>query len=89
MDQNELTMTRLVGLLTSAAGVPEGVDLEADVLDVPFEELGYDSLALLETSSLIERGYGVKLDESVVTDATTPRLLLAAVNRVLAPEHAA
>ena len=86
---NELSLEELKKLLRAAAGVPEGVDLDAEILDTGFEALGYDSLALLETSSRIERAYGVQLSDAVVTEAPTPRLLIEAVNAVIADTPAA
>lgn len=88
MSTPELTVNELKELLSSAAGVPEGIDLEGDILDTSFEQLGYDSLALLETASRIERMYSVQLADTLIIDAETPRLLLSAVNDLLA-DHAA
>jgi minimal PKS acyl carrier protein len=66
------------------------VDLNGDILDVQFEALGYESLALLETGSRIEREYGIALDEDLLTDADTPRALIAVVNEhLVAMPHAA
>ena len=56
---------------------------------VSFADLGYDSLALLEAGSRIERRYGIRLSEEEVTEARTPRLLLDLVNRSLAGEEVA
>ncbi|MEU0154734.1 acyl carrier protein [Micromonospora fulviviridis] len=80
-----LTLTHLMQILREVAGADEGVDLDADILDTSFQDLGYDSLALLETGSRIEREYAVRLDDSTVTDATTPRALLDVVNASLTP----
>ncbi len=81
----QFTLTDLMQILREAAGADEGVDLDADILDTSFQDLGYDSLALLEAGSRIEREYAVALDDSTVTDATTPRALLEVVNANLAP----
>jgi act minimal PKS acyl carrier protein len=50
---------------------------------VPFADLGYDSLALLETGGRIEREHGIELADSTITDAETPRALIACVNEQL------
>jgi act minimal PKS acyl carrier protein len=89
MAVRELTLDDLKRVLREAAGEEEGIDLDGDVLDRTFDELGYDSLALLETSSRIEREHGIKLDDSVVTNATTPRQLLAVLNEQLTADTAA
>lgn len=80
MSRQELTLDRLVHILQDAAGVQEGVDLQGDILDMRFEDLGYDSLALLETASRITHAYGVPLADDVALSAETPRELIAIVN---------
>ncbi|MFF8608936.1 acyl carrier protein [Streptomyces sp. NPDC015346] len=89
MSTTEFTLDDLRRILLDGAGAEEGVDLDGDILDVQFEALGYESLALLETGSRIEREYGITLDEDVFTDADTPRALLAAVNAQLTTGAAA
>ncbi|MEU5050173.1 acyl carrier protein [Streptomyces sp. NPDC021096] len=74
------TIDDLKRILLSAAGTEEGVDLDGDILDSPFTDLGYDSLALLETASVISREYGVDLDDDAVTGATTPRSFIELIN---------
>jgi act minimal PKS acyl carrier protein len=80
----EFTIDDLRRVLRAAAGEVDGVDLDADILDVPFDTLGYDSLALLETGSRIGRERGIELADSTISDAATPRALLASVNEQLA-----
>jgi len=48
--------------------------------DLPFDELGYDSLALLETHSRIKRDYGVEISEEDFGLITTPKSLVDFVN---------
>ncbi|MEU0743258.1 acyl carrier protein [Streptomyces sp. NPDC006134] len=74
------TLDELKRILLEAAGADEQVDLDGDILDTEFQDLGYESLALLETSSRIERRYGISLDDEAVSDALTPRALIAVVN---------
>jgi len=71
----------LITLLRECAGEDESVDLDgANVRDLSFEELGYDSLALHNTVNRIEREFGIRLPDDVVTEAKTPRELLDEVN---------
>jgi len=83
------TIDDLKRILLEGAGAAESVDLDSDILDTEFEQLGYESLALLETSSRIEREYGITLTDTVLADATTPRVLLDVVNQHLANDAAA
>jgi act minimal PKS acyl carrier protein len=76
------TLDDLVAVLQACAGDAEPLDLDGDILDVPFSELGYDSLALLETLSQVEQRFGRRLEESVV-QCETPRQFLKSVNEQL------
>ena len=80
MSDRTLTIDDLKRILRECAGADEQIDLDGDILDIEFIDLGYDSLAMLETSSRIEREYGIKLDDDIVVSATTPRAFLALVN---------
>ncbi len=46
-------------------------------------KLGYDSLAILETASHVERGFGVQLPEDEVGQQQTPREFVEFVNSML------
>jgi minimal PKS acyl carrier protein len=82
----ELTLDDVRSILRDSGGVDEGVDLNGDILDTTFEDLGYDSLALLEASTRIELTFGVRLDDPTFRDTATPRALMAEVNSRLVPE---
>ncbi|WP_019819617.1 acyl carrier protein [Saccharomonospora saliphila] len=80
MAQTDVRLEDLVRILRECAGEAENVDLDGDILDTDFQDLGYDSLALLEASSRISREYGVTLSDDAVTSAQTARELLRVVN---------
>ncbi|AWT42946.1 MULTISPECIES: acyl carrier protein [Streptomyces] len=84
MAEQVFTLDDLRRILIEAAGDDESYNLDGDILDTEFEELGYESLALLETGGRIEREYGISLDEEVLSIANTPRLLIDTVNAGLA-----
>ncbi|MGD3110232.1 acyl carrier protein [Streptomyces sp. YGL11-2] len=84
MTTNEFTLDDLKRILRQVAGVDEAFGLDGDILDSDFEQLGYESLALLETGSCIEREYGIALDDTAVSGTATPRELINAVNGLLA-----
>ncbi|WP_404816587.1 acyl carrier protein [Streptomyces thermolineatus] len=83
MPAEQFTFDDLKRLLREGAGADDGTDLDRGTLDTEFTDLGYDSLALLETSSLIERECGITFDEAEFAHATTPRGLLALVEAEL------
>ncbi|MEV0938782.1 acyl carrier protein [Micromonospora wenchangensis] len=75
-----LTVTELLQVVRECAGGDDHRGAEADLADTPFEELGYDSLALLETAGRLEREYHVKLTDEMVGEARTPQRLADLVN---------
>lgn len=89
MASGSFTLDELKQILLGAAGAVEGVELNTDALDTEFDELGYDSLALLELGGQIEQRYEISLDEEAVGEARTPRALIDVVNAHLTSSTAA
>lgn len=84
----EMTVPDLMNVLHRTAGADESVDLTSEaVAHTDFEELGYESLALLEAAGAIEREHGVSLDETAFADARTPQALVDLVNEVLSNKN--
>ncbi|WP_410585898.1 acyl carrier protein [Amycolatopsis sp. lyj-23] len=77
MSDRELTAAALRSLLEEVAGAAEG---DGEFLDTAFDELGYDSLALMEAAGRIQREYGVALPDDLVAEADHPRAFLDLVN---------
>jgi act minimal PKS acyl carrier protein len=82
----EITIDDVRSILRVSGGVDEGVDLNGDILDTPFEDLGYDSLALLEASARIEQTFRVRLEDPTFRETATPRALMTVINSRLVPE---
>jgi minimal PKS acyl carrier protein len=79
-----ITLDELKDMLTKAGGEDAGVpSLDGDAADTPFADLGYDSLAMLEVTSMVELAYDISLDDDVAQTAGTPRALLDLVNGLL------
>lgn len=85
---SEFTLSELKEIMRTSAGVAEGVDLDADIADVEFTELGYDSLAVLELASQVERRYGIPIPDEAVSEMPTPGRALAFINARLAGTEA-
>lgn len=79
----QFTLDELTRLLRAAGGVEEGVDLDESILDQPFTDLGYDSLAILEMSTKIQQEYGVAIPDADVESLTTPRMTIDYLNNRL------
>jgi minimal PKS acyl carrier protein len=67
-------------ILRAGAGGDQDFDLDEAALDEAFTDLGYDSIALLETAARITREYGVTIDDDALVDTITPRCLIELVN---------
>lgn len=76
-----MTIDDLRRILSECAGEDENVDLSGDIDDTPFDELGYDSLALMETATRIKHEYGIEISDEDIALVATPRLLLDLIAR--------
>lgn len=80
----ELTIDELKGFLLRAVGDDESIDLSGDILDANLTELGFDSLAIIDTTSRLEQHFKIKLPESETSGIETPRNFLDLVNQQFA-----
>ncbi|GAA0906421.1 acyl carrier protein [Virgisporangium aurantiacum] len=80
----QVTLDDVKQIMRECAGEDESIDLDGDVADLPFAELGYDSLALMETASRTERRFGVAIPEDDLAEVSTLNGFVALVNRRLA-----
>ena len=78
-----ITLRELENIMRKCAGEDESTQSLEQAPDQPFDELGYDSLALLETHSRIKRGYGVEISDDDLSEVKTPQELVDLVNRRL------
>ncbi|MEU8819335.1 acyl carrier protein [Actinoplanes sp. NPDC048796] len=74
------TLEDLGAVLEDAAGAPETGAWNDEVLDLPFYELGYDSLALIEASTRIGRQLKITIPDDAVVEMKTPRTAVEYVN---------
>lgn len=79
----QMTLSALEEIMHRCAGDDESAESFQQAPERAFADLGYDSLALLETQSVIRREYGVDLSEQAVSAAETPQQLVDLVNRWL------
>jgi act minimal PKS acyl carrier protein len=66
------------------ASMGEAVDLDGDIADVPFAELGYDSLAVLELAGQVKRKYQVTIADDAMLELPTPQTVVEFVNKSFA-----
>jgi act minimal PKS acyl carrier protein len=77
---NVITADDLRRILAASAGAADSGSLAGDALDKAFDDLGYDSLALMETASEIGREFGIVIPDDELFDLETPRALLELAN---------
>lgn len=76
----KLTLAELVNAIRKSAGDSDVADLDGDILDITFEELGYDSVALLELSVTLRSEHGITLSDDEILNIETPRGALELIN---------
>jgi minimal PKS acyl carrier protein len=82
---SELTVQDLRQLLETSAGEAEDVEWGSEqILDTPFDEIGYDSLALLEMAAKVQQNYNIPVPDDAINEMKTPRTALAYLNGRLA-----
>ncbi|MBV2365260.1 acyl carrier protein [Streptomonospora nanhaiensis] len=75
-----LDMPRLKEIMRATADEDTDVDWEGDLLDQPFTDMGFDSLAVLEIATSIQQRFGLVMPDEVVAELTTPRSVIDYVN---------
>lgn len=71
-------------IMRTCAGVDEAVDLDGDIAGVPFTELGYDSLAVMEIFARIQQKYGVVVPDEMQDTLGTPDAVIGYVSSAIA-----
>ncbi|MEV0143998.1 MULTISPECIES: acyl carrier protein [unclassified Nonomuraea] len=72
----QFSLGELKQIMRQVAGDDDTIELADGFETRTFEDLGYDSLALLEIVHHVERACGRKLPDSELGDITTPKELV-------------
>ncbi|OHV39276.1 actinorhodin polyketide synthase [Parafrankia soli] len=80
MSVTTVELSDLRRILTESAGVPQDVDIEGDIEETTFEEMGYDSIAVMELAARITSEFGIPIDDDALAAAKNPRQFLDLVN---------
>jgi minimal PKS acyl carrier protein len=67
-------------ILRECAGSDEGLEAGESALETRFDDLGFDSLALIESAARIQQEFGVTIPDDEIGELATPRALLTLVN---------
>jgi act minimal PKS acyl carrier protein len=74
------TEENLKKIMIDCVSGDESVDLDREIRDVPFIDLGYDSLLVLEIIGRLKRDHGIDIPDEAVADLRTPGQFLAAAD---------
>ncbi|MFJ2651557.1 acyl carrier protein [Streptomyces sp. NPDC087420] len=77
------TQADLVGYIRQAAGEDGEIDLDGDIAEIKFADMGYDSIAMVEVTLLAERELGINLPEDRTGKDATPKEFVELVNELL------
>jgi len=78
------TADDLATILIEGAGEAEPIDWQdTTALETSFDDLGYDSIALLETAGRVQRKFGVLIEDEL-PNLTTPAQFVDHVNELVA-----
>jgi act minimal PKS acyl carrier protein len=69
---SEFDVAAVKEIMLASAGAGDGDELDGDIADVEFTDLGYDSLAVLELCNQVERRYGITLPDDAMAEMPTP-----------------
>ncbi|MFC6883299.1 MULTISPECIES: acyl carrier protein [Actinomadura] len=71
-------------ILRDCAGEPDTIRLDDDISAVSFEEMGYDSLAVLELAARIQQEFLVAISDEMAAELPTPDAVVGYVNSRIA-----
>lgn len=75
-----MTIDDLRGILVACAGGDDNDAIDRDISGISFDDLGYDSLALIETAAKLKLDHGVVISDDEITEVRTPSELLDLIN---------
>jgi act minimal PKS acyl carrier protein len=74
------TEENLRKIMIECVSADESVDLSGEITEVPFADLGYDSLLVLELIGRLKRAYRIDVSDDLVTTLITPGDFVAVAN---------
>ncbi|MFJ8107281.1 acyl carrier protein [Streptomyces sp. NPDC096132] len=74
----------LKAIMSRCIGELDGQEITENDLGTSFTDLGYDSLAVLEIASQVQREYGLKIPDEAIESMDSPQAVIDYVNTSLA-----
>ena len=80
---SQLTLEELKVFLLRSVGDDESIDLSGDIASTALSDLGFDSLAVIDTTSQLEQHFKVKFTDDDASGITTAQDFIDIVNQRL------
>lgn len=77
----EFTFSDLRRLIRECSGDTDSDTLDGDIQTIPFQDMGYDSLVMLETATKLNQEFGIMLPDDLVFELSTPQDFVDAVRQ--------
>jgi act minimal PKS acyl carrier protein len=74
------TLDQLRQKMHETAGESEDADFDGDITDTPFEELDFDSLAIMEIAARIKQENGIVIPDDEIGNLKTPGAMVDYIN---------
>ncbi|MFC9427868.1 acyl carrier protein [Streptomyces sp. NPDC056987] len=81
---SSITFDDLKTIMSRCIGELDGQEITEGDLGTSFSDLGYDSLAVLEIASQLQRAYGLKIPDEAIESMQSPQAVIDYVNTSLA-----
>lgn len=78
-----LTIDEFKNIMRAVSG-DDLVDPSGDVADTPLADLGYDSLAVLEITAIVQQRYEITVPDEGTERMTTPHAAVTYINQLQA-----
>lgn len=79
-----MTPDELITIIRASAGDPDSGRLDYADMDLGFDELGYDSIQLLEVAAHIKRELDIPMSDTSLAETRTMRELLGLIDAATA-----
>ncbi|MFI8089631.1 acyl carrier protein [Streptomyces sp. NPDC086080] len=81
---SSISFEDLKAIMNRCTGELDGEELKEADIATPFTDIGYDSLAVLEIASQLQREYGLQIPDEAIEEMVSPKAVLDYVNANLA-----
>ncbi|RFU83711.1 acyl carrier protein [Streptomyces triticagri] len=81
---SSISFDDLKAIMSRCIGELDGKEITEADLATPFTDIGYDSLAVLEIASQLQREYSLQIPDEAIEEMDSPKAVIDYVNANLA-----